>query len=89
MSNPYEIRLEMLKMAQDALNTEYHTKCDMIRNDWNNKTMIASRNDEVIPEPELPPRPRELIKPNLNHSRKSNGNNLSFVFSIAFFKKTL
>jgi len=55
MSNPYMLRLELLKMAQDALNTEYHTKCDMIRTDWNNKVTMGMESNKIIPQPELPP----------------------------------
>jgi len=55
MSNAYMIRLEMLKMAQDALNTEYHTKCDIIRTDWNNKVTMGMESNKIIPQPELPP----------------------------------
>jgi len=51
MSNAYMIRLEMLKMAQDALNTEYHTKCDIIRTDWNNKVTMGMENNKIIPQP--------------------------------------
>ena len=55
MSNAYMIRLEMLKRAQTTLDTEYQKKCDMIRTDWNNKTVVAISSNEIIPEPELPP----------------------------------
>jgi len=55
MSNPYMLRLELLKMAQDALNTEYHTKCDMIRTDWNNKVTLGMESNKIIPQPDLPP----------------------------------
>jgi len=49
------IRLEMLKMAQDALNTEYHTKCDLIRTDWNNQVVAQMSQGSVPTVPELPP----------------------------------
>jgi len=56
MSNAYMIRLEMLKMAQDALNTEYHTKCDMIRTDWSNQVAVQMSQGGSVPvTPELPP----------------------------------
>jgi hypothetical protein len=56
MSNAYMIRLEMLKMAQDALATEYHTKCDLIRTDWSNRVALAHEKRSTVPTtPELPP----------------------------------
>jgi hypothetical protein len=56
MSNPYMLRLEMLKMAQDALATEYHTKCDIVRTDWNNQVALAHEGHSTVPTtPELPP----------------------------------
>jgi hypothetical protein len=56
MSNAYMIRLEMLKMAQDALATEYHTKCDIVRTDWNNQVVLAQEQHKPVPTtPELPP----------------------------------
>jgi hypothetical protein len=56
MSNAYMIRLEMLKMAQDALATEYHTKCDIVRTDWNNQVTLAQEQHKSVPTtPELPP----------------------------------
>ena len=55
MSNPYMLRLELLKMAQDALNTEYHAKCDIIRTDWNNKVTLGMESNKIIPQPDLPP----------------------------------
>ena len=56
MSNPYMLRLELLKMAQDALNTEYHTKCDMIRTDWSNQVSLAHEGHKPVPTtPDLPP----------------------------------
>jgi hypothetical protein len=56
MSNAYMIRLEMLKMAQDALATEYHTKCDIVRTDWNNRVSLAHEKRSTVPTtPDLPP----------------------------------
>ena len=45
----------MLKMAQDALATEYHTKCDIVRTDWNNQVTLGMESNKIIPQPELPP----------------------------------
>ena len=56
MSNPYMLRLELLKMAQDALNTEYHSKLDLIRTDWSNQVALAHEGRSSVPTtPELPP----------------------------------
>jgi len=50
------LRLELLKMAQDALNTEYHAKCDIIRTDWNNQVQLAHGGHSPVPTtPDLPP----------------------------------
>ena len=37
MSNmtPFEIRLELLKMAKDMLEQEYHGKREKLHNEWN------------------------------------------------------
>ena len=51
MSNAYQIRLELLKMAQEALNNEYFTKVDMVRTDWQNRVS----DGEKPSKPELPP----------------------------------
>ena len=55
MSNPYVLRLELLKMAQDALATEYHTKVDMVRTDWTHAVSVAMNNNMIVPTaPTLP-----------------------------------
>ena len=56
MSNAYNIRLELLKMAQDALATEYHTKCDLVRTNWSNTVSLAlNNNSSTVPvAPTLP-----------------------------------
>lgn len=56
MSNAYMIRLELLKMAQNALDMEYSQKVDFVRTDWNNKTSAAMNENANIPSaPSLPP----------------------------------
>jgi hypothetical protein len=46
MSNltPFEIRLELLKMAKDMLNDEYFGKREQIGNDWHMKVESAKLN---------------------------------------------
>ena len=50
MSNAYQIRLELLKMAQSALEQEWHSRVDLVRTDWQNQIS----NGQNIPRPELP-----------------------------------
>ena len=53
MSNltPFEIRLELLKMAKDMLADEYHGKRESISNDWATKVESAKLNGGTIPDP--------------------------------------
>lgn len=62
MSNmtPFEIRLELLKMAKDMLTEEYYGKRDQISQDWQVKVESAKLNGQVIPDhPALPTYPSE------------------------------
>ena len=62
MSNltPFEIRLELLKMAKDMLNDEYYGKREQISNDWHVKVDSAKINGGTIPEhPGFPSYPSE------------------------------
>ena len=63
MSNltPFEIRLELLKMAKDMLADEYHGKRESISNDWATKVESAKLNGGTIPDhhPPMPPYPTE------------------------------
>lgn len=62
MSNmtPFEIRLELLKMAKDMLNDEYYGKREQISNDWQTKVDSAKLNGGTIPEhPGFPAIPSE------------------------------
>jgi len=57
---PFEIRLELLKMAKDMLNDEYYGKREQISNDWHVKVDSAKLNGGVIPEhPGFPSYPSE------------------------------
>jgi proteasome lid subunit RPN8/RPN11 len=57
---PFEIRLELLKMAKDMLNDEYYGKREQISNDWQVKVDSAKINGGTIPEhPGFPPYPSE------------------------------
>ena len=62
MSNltPFEIRLELLKMARDMLTEEYYGKRDQLSHDWQVKVESAKLNGQVVPDhPALPPYPTE------------------------------
>ena len=62
MSNltPFEIRLELLKMAKDLLMEEYTSNKDRLINEWNVKVESAKLNGQVIPEhPAFPSYPSE------------------------------
>jgi len=62
MSNltPFEIRLELLKMAKDMLNDEYYGKREQISNDWHMKVESAKLNGGTIPDhPGFPAYPSE------------------------------
>ena len=62
MSNltPFEIRLELLKMAKDMLVEEYFGKRDQLQQDWQIKVEVAKLNGGAIPDhPALPVYPSE------------------------------
>ena len=52
MSNmtPFEIRLELLKMAKDMLTDDYYGKREIISNSWQAKLEIAKINGGELPE---------------------------------------
>lgn len=57
---PFEIRLELLKMAKDMLNDEYYGKREQISNDWQMKVEAAKLNGGTIPDhPGFPAIPSE------------------------------
>ena len=57
---PFEIRLELLKMAKDMLNDDYYGKREQIGNDWQMKVESAKLNGSVIPDhPGFPAIPSE------------------------------
>lgn len=62
MSNmtPFEIRLELLKMAQIMLEQEYHGKRESISNDWQVKVESARHAGQNPPDhPGFPNYPTE------------------------------
>ena len=57
---PFEIRLELLKMAKDMLNDDYYGKREQISNDWQMKVESAKLNGGTIPDhPGFPAIPSE------------------------------
>ena len=62
---PYEIRLELLKMAKDMLTDEYYGKREVISNEWSTKVEESKINGTPSPtHPGYPlfPSEEEIIK---------------------------
>ena len=62
MSNmtPFEIRLELLKMAKDMLSDDYYGKREAISNQYASQCDAAKLNGHPVPEhPGFPPFPSE------------------------------
>ena len=62
MSNltPFEIRLELLKMAKDMLSDDYYGKREQVSNEWSTKVEIAKINGGEMPaHPGFPSFPSE------------------------------
>ena len=62
MSNmtPFEIRLELLKMAKEMLTEDYYGRREQISNDWSSKVDVAKINGGTIPDhPGFPAYPTE------------------------------
>ena len=57
---PFEIRLELLKMAQGMLSDDYYGKREQISNDWSTKCDTSRNKGEDPPDhPGFPPYPSE------------------------------
>ena len=57
---PYEIRLELLKMAKEMLTDDYYGKREVISNEWTTKVEESKINGTPSPEhPGFPPFPTE------------------------------
>jgi hypothetical protein len=62
---PYEIRLELLKMAKEMLTDDYYGKREVISNEWTTKVEESKINGTPSPQhPGFPPFPseEEIIK---------------------------
>lgn len=83
MSNltPFEIRLELLKMAKELLTEEYYAGKDRLSNEWQVKVESAKLNGQVIPDhPAFPNYPSE--NDIINKAQALNG----FVSNISVDK---
>jgi hypothetical protein len=57
---PFEIRLELLKMAKEMLSDEYYGKREVISNEWSTKVEVAKINGGEMPvHPGFPAYPSE------------------------------
>lgn len=58
---PFEIRLELLKMAKEMLEQDYFSKREQISSDWNSQ-VNAAMNSNIAPpvHPGFPEYPSEL-----------------------------
>jgi len=62
---PYEIRLELLKMAKDLLVEEYHSQKSALEQEWYSKTEVEKHSMHegkpyILPEyPKMPDYPTE------------------------------
>jgi hypothetical protein len=59
-SNPFKIRLELLHMAKDLLMDEYHTKKEVMLEQWREAKDKTSPDGRLPAYPEYPPYPTEL-----------------------------
>ena len=62
MSNltPFEIRLELLKMAKELLLEDYYSNKDRLQQEWHVKVDVAKLNGQPIPDhPAFPTYPSE------------------------------
>lgn len=62
MSNmtPFEIRLDLLKLAKDMLEQEYQGKREVIHNNWQVASENARIQGQKLPDqPDFPPFPTE------------------------------
>lgn len=85
MSNmtPFEIRLELLKMAKALLLEDFYCKKDLLIAEWNVKADMAKIHGHPIPDsPTLPPYPSESDI--INKAQTLNG----FVSNITTEKTT-
>ena len=55
---PFEIRLELLRMAKEMLEADYFSTKDKLQNEWQIKVSRANETNEPLPQyPIIPPFP--------------------------------
>lgn len=55
---PFEIRLDLLKMAKEMLEVEYFNKKEQVTQDWQVQVTFAQEKGNDIPHhPDIPPYP--------------------------------
>jgi hypothetical protein len=91
MSNmtPFEIRLELLRMAKDMLYDDYNAQREKITQDWNIKCDTAKAKGDTPPEhPALPTIPSETDI--INKAQTLNGfvSNISTAPEVKVSRKT-
>jgi hypothetical protein len=91
MSNmtPFEIRLELLRMAKDMLYDDYNAQREKITQDWNIKCDTAKAKGDTPPEhPALPTIPSETDI--INKAQTLNGfvSNISTAPEVKVTRKT-
>lgn len=74
---PYEIRLDLLKMAREMLETDYHSRKEKLKDVWHMESSRALEAKLPLPaHPELPAFPSEseiIAKAKLLNAFVSNG----------------
>lgn len=63
MSNltPFEIRLELLRMAKELLMEHFYSEKERLSSDWNVKVEVAKLHGQAVPEhPSFPTYPTEI-----------------------------
>lgn len=91
MSNmtPFEIRLELLKMARDMLYDTYHADRERLSQDWNIKCDTARSKGEIPPEhPALPTTPSESDIINKAHSLNGFVSNIAVPEAVKVTRKS-
>ena len=86
---PFEIRLELLKMARDMLYDSYNAERDRLQQDWHIKCDTARSKGEIPPEhPGLPTIPSETEIINKATSLNSFVSNTPVTPEIKVTRKT-
>jgi hypothetical protein len=59
MSNGFEIRLELLKMAKEMLEQDWHAQREAVMSDYNTRISFADHATDLPPTPTFKPFPSE------------------------------